>query len=455
MRIAYGKLGRSYTLTADKSSSVGGDIEVVNLLNHLRKEHEVHLIGPNRHDARLEGCVQYWGPGSPFEDRVIVGDHNRFPDDPVYLQFMDHLRRVEAQLPEFDAWVVWLGQHGTSSSFLPRIMAERRKVPEPRLTGLTAPLMALINYVYPMVHMVNYAHGIGQKVIWLCPDPRNKLKARDLIDNEQDMVLAQYNCHRDNTFWGPNTGFRQGRVHYSYAGIELLAVDRAQLDPGKFEEAMLPEREMTLGILVNEGYANIGRHNRLIYIQEWFKDLEWEIFGDWTTESQTTLKRAITTVPLADVTKTLRRWKATMTFPATGSGWATAKPWECFAAGTICFKHPLYDDQHHIYGRHMNSDLREFLTPKNPAEFRQRLEALDDGLFRAMADRQFRYLLQSMERLDYGLIEIKRRLQDAFDRSTHGFERRISEEVVRGPQEVISLRDSHQGGSDTEARAAQ
>lgn len=447
VRIAYGKLGRSFTLSADKSSSVGGDIEVVNLLNHLRKEHEVHLVTNNRHDVKLDGCVQYWGPGDAFDGLPIVGDHNRFPDDPVYLQFMDHLRRATDKLPEFDAWLIWLGQHGTSASFLPRIMKQRSD--NPRLQGITAPLMSLINYVYPSVHMINAAHDLGHKVIWLCPDPRNKLKARDIIDNVQDPVLAQHDTSRDGTFWGPSTGFQYGTVRYVYAGIEMLAVDQSRLNEDSFYASLARPEKQLLGILVNEGYANIGKNKRLVHIQRWFKDLEYEIFGHWTPDSQQALGRAITTVPLVDVTTTLSRWKATMTFPATGTGWATAKPWECFAAGTICFKHPEYDSQSHIYGRHMNSDLREFLCPAYPEDLRKRLEMLeDDTFYRSMADRQFRYLIQSDERLDHGLVEIKRRLQDAF-------ERRRSQAVLRGEEKVIPLRDHHQGSGLAEAGAAQ
>ena len=429
MKIAYGKLGRSYTLSLGKSSNVGGDVEVVNLLNHLRQDHEVHLIGPNRCDARLENTVQYWDHGDLFDNLPGVNDHNRFPDDPVYMAFLQRLEEITPKLPKLDAWLIWLGQHGTSCSFLPRIMKERSDTPDPRLKGMTSPLMSLINYVYPLVHVINH---LGIKPIWLCPDPRNKLKARDLWDKDQEPVIAQYNTYRDNSFYSPALGLRDNRVHYVYGAIELLAVDRDRLSEESFCEVMRHDRKLLCGMLVNEGYAGLGKNGRLYILQEWMKNVpDWEIFGSWTKNSQYTLARRITTVPVEDVTKTLGRWRSTLTMPATAGGWATAKPWECFAAGTVCFRHPLYDDQDHIYGQHMNSELRDFLSPRSPDQFATRVHALaEDMLWRSIAQRQFHYLMQSVEREQHGTRMIRGRLQDVLDRRDEATVLRRAEEVV-------------------------
>jgi hypothetical protein len=40
--------------------------------------------------------------------------------------------------------------------------------------------------------------------------------------------------------------------------------------------------------------------------------------------------------------------RSTFTTPSSGSGWATTKPWQAFAHGTVCFFHPEYDTQGHI-----------------------------------------------------------------------------------------------------------
>ncbi len=40
--------------------------------------------------------------------------------------------------------------------------------------------------------------------------------------------------------------------------------------------------------------------------------------------------------------------RSTFTTPSSGSGWATTKPWQAFAVGTVCFFHPEYDTQGHI-----------------------------------------------------------------------------------------------------------
>jgi hypothetical protein len=74
--------------------------------------------------------------------------------------------------------------------------------------------------------------------------------------------------------------------------------------------------------------------------------------------------------------------------PGSGAGWATAKPWECFGAGVICFFHPGYDTQNHILG---DSQLRDWLWVSSPEDMQLRIDALerDPGLASSIRTLQY------------------------------------------------------------------
>jgi hypothetical protein len=102
-----------------------------------------------------------------------------------------------------------------------------------------------------------------------------------------------------------------------------------------------------------------------------------------------------------------------VTFPATATGWATAKPWECFAAGCICFKHPRYDDQRHIYGEHMPAELRTFLSVPHATALRERVKMLEDDVtWRRYAELQYDYLQASSARLEGGYKAVRQALEE-------------------------------------------
>lgn len=394
MRIAYGKLGRSIPLTMEDAGSIGGDIEVVRLLDILRSEHEVHIVGRNRANVDIPGVVNHWQ--GTFDEMPVP---SRCHTDPEYQAFVSFLKERTARLPEFDAWVIWLGQNGSSLHCVP---ATQKKM----LGQMTQPLISLINYGYPLVHMVNQ---LGVKPFWLCPDPRNTIKFRDLWDPQQRPILAQFNATSGITkgtnsvsFYDERDGkLRKGTVKYVYSGIEMLAV------PPQDRPTAVPP--LLFGLLVNEGPTNVP-NRRVDLVQKWCKG-EYEIYGHWTQKSMGILGRDIYPIEVHDVRSVLQRWKATMTFPASNSGWATAKPWECFAAGTICFKHPLYDVQGHIYGKHMPEELREFLCPIFSSQLESRLEELrDDTRWRYWADLQFDYYQASRTRLEDGYSALRETL---------------------------------------------
>lgn len=392
MRIAYGKLGRSIPLTVGSASNVGGDIEVIQLLNKLLtsphlSDAEIHLVSRNRNDLEHPRLTNHWAPGGVFDNPPEISRHH----DAKFDLYDTWLRDAIMRLPRFDAYVFWLGQHGSSLHPVPAVQ-------EGMKGKYTNPMGSDVLYGYPLVKLANL-HGI--KPIWLCPDPRNMIKFRDLWDPNQQNILAQHNCSKDNTFYDErDEKLRKGFTRYVASGIELLAVpnDKAGTAPASHRRLF--------GMLVNEGYSNLGKKGRCELIMRWLANIDYEIFGTWSDVSQAKLGRVIAPVEFAEVHNTLNRWKATMTFPATASGWATAKPWECFRAGTICFRHPDYDSQDHIYGG-MDQEMRSFLSPISPEGLQRRLEMLhDDEVYARWAQRQNAYYESAIERLDGGAFNV-------------------------------------------------
>jgi hypothetical protein len=72
------------------------------------------------------------------------------------------------------------------------------------------------------------------------------------------------------------------------------------------------------------------------------------IHGKWTPAGQETVGREITPVHHSEVPRVASSIKSTLTTPGSGAAWATCKPHESFALGTVCFFHPGYDAQGHI-----------------------------------------------------------------------------------------------------------
>lgn len=410
MKIAYGKLGRSIPLSLESASNVGGDIEVIMLMHKLvNAGHEVHIVGRNRGDTKDARITNHWADSGAFEGPVPTASRHRDAAFDLYETWLKH--RMQ-RLPKFDAWVIWLGQHGSSVHPVPAIQDGKRGT-------YTNPMGSDVNYGYPIIAMCNH---LGIRPIWLCPDPRNMVKFRDLWDPNQRTILAQFNTSKDNSFYDERDNkLRSGYTRYAYAGIELLAVPPATAP--YIADARLRQ---PFGLLVNEGYSNLGSKGRLHLVKSWTRDIApYELFGTWCDKSAGELAmlsigdqpegattRTAIPVSLEGVHTTLQRWRCTVTFPATASGWSTAKPWECFRAGTVCFRHPDYDSQNHIYGR-MDKDLSKFLTLTTPSSLKNRLEEMKfDSHWRQIVEAQHAFFLKSVDEMNGGARDV---LQACYD----------------------------------------
>ena len=159
--------------------------------------------------------------------------------------------------------------------------------------------------------------------------------------------------------------------------------------------------EHPFGMIVNENRKDVV-HDRLTIVQQWVlsKYPDAPLHGIWSDDSKEQLGRDIQPLPNHLMWDTLRTFRSTLTTPASGSGWATAKPWESFAAGVVCFFHPSYDTQGHIMpfpdrstGDEELDHLAAWLRPPSAEAFHKAVQAVadDDDVWRWLVSAQRRY----------------------------------------------------------------
>jgi hypothetical protein len=404
--IGYGKLGRSMPLTLEKCGNLGGDVEMVAVVKELALRHpddQFILIGRNSgehpQDIGLPSNVlNPWarGEGSwkPQLDAAIQRDGD-IKGQVLTPERQLRLARLfdEITFPMFrrlDGMVMWVGQHGTSNTPIP-------KVSDP--SELTKPQDWCAWYSGFMLRGINHwrdTRGPWEyEEICLNADARNRHKMRDMKWPLRHPILAQFNSSKnlkherygyttgllDDPRWlnyandiGQNTW--QSTVRDAYARLEVNGL-RPRMPFGdliSFNDSW--HRPGHFGLFINEARA-IGVRpelQRKTILEQWIAPLEPHfIHGTWSSEPY---KDRIKPAPWSEYYPRLHSVRTTLTTPSSGSGWATAKPWEAFAAGTVCFFHPEYDTQNNILGD-APAELQYWLRVKTAAELRERVEHLN------------------------------------------------------------------------------
>ncbi len=422
MIIGYGKVGRSWNVDPRKWSTLGGDADVWRTLWYLATRHPEHtflLCGRNTCETPQDvglppNVVNPWTERQPELRRRFNAIGVNHPD-----LSMDENRAACRVLFDMssdlylgcDQHIVWAGQMGTSS-------APIRQVKRPDL--FTKPHDSTCYYQSYMIYGLNAWRNedpLGREEVWLCPDVRNYLKARDLRWPLRNSVISQYDQVRTTKYerftdsrdylesygaivkkvengsvWVANTA-------YTYDALELTALP----SPARIVMDTESERK-PFGMVVNENRKEVSR-NRLGVMKEWvlgnFPDAE--IWGKWSPKSQEEMGRDIEVCPYDQLYDTVSRYRCTLTTPASGSGWATSKPWESFLTGTICFFHPYYDNQGWIIPtREQTPDLTDgplkelarWLRPPTPDALRKAVNivANDRDTWLYLADLQRRYV---------------------------------------------------------------
>lgn len=414
MRVGYGKVGRVIEVDPAKWGESGGDNEgPALLLNLARRNPDVTWVVVGRNSGwkpplpNIENPWQEWGKEVKIPSKSDV---------------TDHIRRLDAvtmpTIAGLDGIVLWLGQHGTSNSPIPKV--DDRPV-------LTSPQISFVHYSSFLLRGVNawrYADPLAREEVWLIADARNYLKGRDLKWPRRHPILGQYDWKRQE--WcerygdprrpdecGFDADFVNGKWrawdHYRGSGLELVGIPEDE----HFFQLDWAEREHDFGILINEArnYGMRSEMTRLHAMQTYVKPLDpsW-VNGTWTKDSLAKLGMDVSPIEYMNIFSKFKHTKATFTTPSSGSHWATAKPWECFSTGTICFFHPMYDTQGHIIPnlRQLNEHpedtselayLAQWLRVKDPDDLAKKVKAVSTSreTYEWLRDAQLRHLTRELE----------------------------------------------------------
>ena len=402
MKIGYAKLGRSMPLTLAKCGNLGGDVEMVAVVKDLalrHPEHDFFLVGRNtgEHPKDVGLPRNVYNPwmtwGSELRRRFNEAGFNH-PNLSTDEQLVLRDIFAEVTLPtlrDMDQFIIWVGQHGTSNSPIPRVDDR---------TQLTKPqdwCSYYCSYLFQGINAWRDVDPLNREEVYLNADARNRHKMRDLKWPLRHPVLAQFNFVNNlkHERYGDDDrlleeftaskrhGITGGPVWTTtvdnvYARLEIngLAPGMPFGDLISYDETHDTRR--AFGLFINEARAigvrpELARKNIL---RDWVLPLHPAfIHGTWSKDSLAELQTSIEPAPWELYYPKLHSVLATLTTPSSGSGWATAKPWEAFAAGTVCFFHPEYDTQDNILGD-APAWLRQWLRVKTPRELALRIGAL-------------------------------------------------------------------------------
>lgn len=414
MRIAYGKIGRSMPLSLDRCGNLGGDVEMAAVVKILAERHpddEFWLVGRNTGENPAEvglppNVVNPWShPRYRWSERLLEAKRARGLNR-SNLSVEDHLGLQEIYdqltLPTIramDGIILWAGQHGTTNVPLPGVRDPGK---------LTKPHDWSAHYCSFLLRGVNLwrdAAPWNREEVWLNSDPRNYLKLRDLKWPLRHPVLAQYTfSHRvkharygdpgpegDWEEWSARHGVGlaqpddRDKIWHAEVGNVYSRLEVNGLMPGTpFGDLVTYDENYDIrdhfGMFINETRRYVREDvARVNVVRDWVLQLDpaW-MHGTWSQESLDVLGRSIKPAPWEDYYPLLHTVRCTFTTPASGTGWATAKPWEAFAAGTVCFFHPAYDTQDNVLGDAPDW-LRRWLRVDAPEMLRERVRHMNEN----------------------------------------------------------------------------
>lgn len=396
MLIGYAKIGRAISLSPKKWGVNGGDNEPAVLLHRLlaaRPNDTFVLLSPCKDDAEdiPDRVINPWvGSKMPQSREAGKGTSKFSPPEQQRVTDLVYDTWIKSFIPQMDGFIVWAGQHGTTQNRIPMVGDGNT---------LTSPQDCVTFYGGPIVQAINAWRDLQpyREEIWLCSDVRNYVKARDLkwpitkpILGQHDQTRAAKHFRYGDAITQPPTGWHwddedrlwTGRHEYKYAGLELCGLDVGDSGEKSIDGDVCGAR---FGVVMNETRIAGGNLARVKTFKDWVAPFDPAyVYGYWSKESQREIGYVTEVLPYPAVQDILSNTTYTVTTPGSGAGWATAKPWECFRAGTICFFHPAYDTQNHILGDAPKL-LQEVLRPQTPGQMGEMMRFLDDE--RSLRDR--------------------------------------------------------------------
>lgn len=362
MKVGYAKLGRSMNFDVNKHG-FQGDAEAPNLLYRLaRRNPDVtwHLVGRNNAGSNL------------LEPNVINpwGDRGTSPG------FAD---KMSVYIGTLDAVVVQVGQHGTSHSCIPQSHSTWAQYYTDPINHGTTPFDWAFTYAGFLVKGLNL---LGDRtdgrtpVVWLVPDPRNFIFARDVKwPTGMDDILSQYQysrTQRHERYRDSRTPDelnikmeveldRDGEIwvvrhQHRYADLELMMLPddwESWLSPTFDERLPIGVASTSFAATVNKSSAgdvstklDEARRSELLrdFVLASFPDAP--IYGKWDDKSLADVPPGTVTVnDPRDFYDLLRGWRTTVALPALNTGWTVAKVYQAWATSTVCFMLRNVDSQ--------------------------------------------------------------------------------------------------------------
>jgi hypothetical protein len=280
--------------SGEKPSSIGYPSNVINPWvewNRIFKNMPISGINPTSVQARSEQFVEL---GKDYMNRAI-------------------------------GWIDCMGQHGAANSFIPQVGGRW----EDRETWAT-PQMSFVNYCshigYAMRQWITA--DLSREITWVCFDPRNTLKIREIGYPPRKPVLAQCTCEAGcrTERYGSTLSLEEyglspdnyevhgttwvGQAAYDHSYVELCSMPAPDTIPWN----SAPPPSGRFGIISNENRKNVKderRHLLRWWVLERLPDTE--IYGSWTKESQEELGRTINPVAYADMYQFMRSFRYTVT----------------------------------------------------------------------------------------------------------------------------------------------
>lgn len=357
-RVGYCKLGRSISFNKDRWG-YQGDAEAPQLLVRLAQRNpDVDWVVVGRNDGDVDlgvsNIINPWGSRQ-------IGTAWGFSD------------KLAIYISTLSGMVIQHGQSGTSHASIPQSTATWEDYYRDPLLNATTPQDWGCQYAGFIIRGLNM---LGDKtngeapVVWIVPDPRNYVKARDVKwPTGLDDILSQYSYDRTGKherfrdpreprefklvrdYAGSITSDRYGELwvadhRYRYAGLELMILpDDWEMWNATDFDGRLPAGIATTSFAVDPAEKEPPRSK---LVRDWLLPAwpQAEVRGKWDEKS-------LAHVPKGTVIETkpdqfvplLNRWRTTLALPALGSSWTTAKSYQCWAAGVVAFMVGRLDGQ--------------------------------------------------------------------------------------------------------------
>ena len=355
--IGFAKIGKSIKFNQHTQSGVGGDNEASCTLRALANNNPdktFYIIGRSDFSkiSDVTKCNLF-----PYDNVIDIWQKNKLTqkDSTFYTYISDWLKLHNVHL---DYTVMMVGQVGTVT--IPDKIKKVSDMKDGITDGKGAAVIDMTrNYTSPIACWLN---DEKPNYIEIVNDPRYVMNQSRDIFHLPSMSLGQYDYeYETNTIHSYENQERRIRKTKSvYAGMEtVFCIDY------EYDQQINTNRDVNFMIPLHE--AKPSRYNLL---KEWVLDEfpDVEIYGRWEHKDAIVDSRFNEPVKMPLLLKKLSNVKFTFIIPIS-KGWVTSKYIEMIHAGVIPFLHPSYDEQHHI-------SIPDFLRPKTPREFKDRMQQL-------------------------------------------------------------------------------